>query len=75
MLIVYLDQFTWPQIQQLELWRQRNLVAYWPRSRGYSLIYDCSICTDWWLLFSRLAESDLWLLQYSEHSRIVASLD
>jgi len=72
MLIVYLEQFQRPQRQLLLEWSQ--YVHYWPRSYAHTNEYNAAIPTDWWLLFSNPLYADLWLMRYSEQSRIIRTL-
>jgi hypothetical protein len=72
MLIVYLEQFQQPQRQLLLQWSQ--YVHYWPRSYAHSNDYNAAIPIDWWLLFSNPLYADLWLMRYSEQSRIIRTL-
>jgi hypothetical protein len=72
MLIVYLEQFE-PAQQQL-LIRWGTLVNYWPRSWSHTGIYNAAIPLDWWLLFHSPLYADIWLMKYSDRSRIVRTL-
>ena len=73
MLMVYLEPFVNSQRLLLEQWTPR-VVTYWPRSHASCRQYDYAIVTDWWLLFSNRLYADIWLLKYSEHSRIIRTL-
>lgn len=75
MLIVYLEPLSLDQHSTLDLWQSRHWLSYWPRSRVYRWDIDCSVCTDWFILFSYLPALDLWWLTNSEHSRIIRDLD
>ena len=72
MLLIYLEPFQDGQKSLLDSW-QRS-VHYWPRSQTTCYQYDYSIVLDWWLLFSNPLYADIWLMKYSEHSRIVKTL-
>ena len=72
MLIAYLEPLQIYQIELLISWR--GSVNYWPRSWAHTDSYNAAIPTDWWLLFGRRSQADLWLIKYPEHSRIVRTL-
>jgi hypothetical protein len=73
MLLVYLEPFVEDQRLLLDHWSSR-VVTYWPRSQVTDFQYDYSVVTDWWMLFSQAQFASLWLLQYSEHTRVVRTL-
>ena len=73
MLLVYLEPFVDHQRLLLAQWTPR-VVTYWPRSQVTDFQYDHSVVTDWWMLFSQAQFASLWLLQYSEHTRVVRTL-
>jgi hypothetical protein len=72
MLLVYLEPFQDTQRQLLASWDRA--VHYWPRSRVYNMEYDFSCVQDWWMLFSNPLYADIWLMKYSDHTRIVRTL-
>jgi len=72
MLMIYLEPFQDAQRQLLDSWARA--VHYWPRSHVTCIQYDYGIVTDWWLLFSDYRYADIWLLKYSDHTRIVKTL-
>lgn len=72
MLLVYLEPFQDSQRELLEAWHR--WVHYWPRSARTNFEYDFSQITDWWLLFHNPMYADIWLMKYSEHSRIIRTL-
>lgn len=72
MLLIYLEPFK--ESQQLLLASWDRAVHYWPRSRTTNFYYDYTTVLDWWLLFSDPRYADIWLMKYSEHSRIVKTL-
>ena len=73
MLLVYLEPFVDHQRLLLDHWTP-HVVTYWPRSHVTDFQLDYSIVTDWWMLFSQAQFASLWLLQYSEHTRVVRTL-
>ncbi len=72
MLLVYLEPFQDTQRQLLASWARG--VHYWPRSRIHCMEYDYSTVQDWWMLFSNPLYADIWLIKYSDHTRIVKTL-
>jgi hypothetical protein len=72
MLLIYLEPFQDYHRQLLDSWTPR--VHYWPRSQTTNVYYDYSLVQDWWLLFSDARYADIWLLKYSDHTRIVRTL-
>lgn len=72
MLLIYLEPFQDCHRQLLASWQPS--VHYWPRSSTTNLQYDYSIVLDWWLLFSNPLYADIWLMKYSDHTRIVRTL-
>ena len=73
MLLIYLEPFQDGQKSLLDSWSLR-IVSYWPRSQTTDFQYDYSIVTDWWLLFNNPLYADIWLMKYSDKSRIVKTL-
>ncbi len=72
MLLVYLEPLIVAQTELLNLWRPA--VHYWPRSWAHTDQYNSAIPTDWWLLFSNPVYADLWLMKYSDNTRVVRTL-
>lgn len=69
MLLVYLEPFQSHQLTLLRSWADH--VHYWPRSWANTQVYNAAIPIDWWIMFASMPLADIWLLQYSEHSRII----
>lgn len=72
MLLVYLEPFHDSQRQLLASWQP--LVHYWPRSQTTCYQYDLSLVLDWWLLFSNPLYADIWLMKYSDNTRVIRTL-
>ena len=72
MLLVYLEPFQVVQRELLKSWDRA--VHYWPRSYNTNFYYDYSTVADWWMLFSDPRYADIWLMKYSEHTRIIKTL-
>ncbi len=72
MLLVYLEPLQHTQRLLLESWSRG--VHYWPRSRIYCQEYDYSQIQDWWMLFSNPLYADIWLMKYSDNTRVIRTL-
>lgn len=69
MLIVW-DTLLVPEDQRL-LVRIDPKVAYWPHRYVKDSGYNSCVPVEWWISFSASKYGVLWLLDHSQHSRVI----
>jgi hypothetical protein len=69
MLIIW-DTVLLPEQEHYLHWVDSG-VHYWPRSQYQLDMFQEPRPTDWWISFTRSTSGLVWVMRYSEHSRIV----
>ena len=57
--------------QQRQIWDLDPRASFWPRSWAHSVYYNSAVPLEWWISFSSGQLGLVWVLRYSEHSRII----